>query len=229
MVDPQVNSGLDGMLAAWGLKFDNDVVIDPKYGFYGQVEVPVVQTYNTHAITKDLTGLSSFFPGVRSIETVTSTVSGLTPTALFASSDASWGETNFDSIKNQNQQFDEGSDMKGPLNLAYAVQGTGASAGHLVVIGNSTFITDNTFNTRVTTAGGQQAQIQSGNGQIFGNTLNWLAAQENLISIPPKDTSNAASSLFLTGEQSLFVYLSTSLLLPAAMLLLGTIVWWRRR
>ncbi|MCL4486697.1 MAG: GldG family protein [Chloroflexi bacterium] len=229
MVDPHVDTGLDSLLAAWGLKLDNDEVIDPKNGLFGNQQEPIVQSFNTHDITKNLTDLNPFFPGVRSIETITSTVSGRTPTALFSSSDSSWGETNFDSIKNQNEQFDQGSDLKGPLTLAYVVQGTGDKAGRLVVIGNSTFITDNTFNARYTTSGGQQAQVRSGNGQLFVNTLNWLAAQENLISIPPKATSSSSSPLFLTGEQSLFVYVSTTLLLPVTLLLIGTLVWWRRR
>lgn len=226
LADPQVDAGLDSLLAAWGLKLRNDYVIDPKYGFFGQAQVPVIQTYSTHDITKDLTGLSSFFPGIRSMGTVTATITGTTATSLFSSSDQSWGETDFNSIKNQNPQYDAATDTKGPLDLAYAVQGSGDKAGRLIVIGNSTFVTSGTLNARVT-VGGQQAQVQSGNGQIFVNAIHWLANQADLISIPPQAPSN--TQMFLTGEQSLFVTVTSSLLLPAAMLLIGALVWWRRR
>ena len=225
LADPQVDAGLDNLLAAWGLKLRNDYVIDPKFGFFGQAQVPVIQNYSPHDITKDLTGLSSFFPGIRSITTVTATITGTTSTSLFASSDTSWGETNFDSIKNQNQQLDA-ADTQGPLDLAYAVQGSGDKGGRLVVLGNSTFVTNGTLNARVT-VGGQQAQVQSGNGQIFVNVVHWLANQADLISIPPQ--AQSTTQMFLTGEQSLLMTVTSSLLLPAAMLILGTIVWWRRR
>ena len=226
LADPQVNAGLDNLLAAWGLKMRNDYVIDPKYGFFGQAQVPVIQSYSSHDITKDLTGLSSFFPGIRSITTMTATITGTTSTSLFASSDASWGETDLNSIKSQNPQLDATTDAKGPLDLAYAVQGSSDKAGRLVVLGNSNFVTDGTLNARVT-VGGQQAQVQSGNGQIFVNVIHWLANQADLISIPPQ--AQSTSQMFLTGEQSLLLTVATSLLLPAAMLILGAIVWWRRR
>jgi ABC-type uncharacterized transport system involved in gliding motility auxiliary subunit len=96
----------------------------------------------------------------------------------------------------------------------------------LVVIGNSTFVTDGTLNARVT-VGGQQAQVQSGNGQIFVNTIHWLANQADLISIPPQSPNT--SQMFLTGEQSLLLTVTSSVLLPLAMLIIGAIVWWRRR
>jgi ABC-type uncharacterized transport system involved in gliding motility auxiliary subunit len=157
---------------------------------------------------------------------MTATITGTTSTSLFASSDASWGETDLNSIKSQNPQLDATTDAKGPLDLAYAVQGSSDKAGRLVVLGNSNFVTDGTLNARVT-VGGQQAQVQSGNGQIFVNVIHWLANQADLISIPPQ--AQSTSQMFLTGEQSLLLTVATSLLLPAAMLILGAIVWWRRR
>ncbi len=226
MIDPQVDSGLDGVLAAWGLKMRNDIVIDPKYGIVGQAEVPVIQTYNSHTITQDLNGLNSFFPGIRSMTTMTATITGTTATSLFSSSDASWGETDFKALQNQTAQYNAATDAKGPLDLAYAVQGSGDKPAELVVIGNSTFVSNGTLNARLT-VGGQQAQVQSGNGQLFLNSIHWLANQPVLISLPPK--AAASSPMFLTGEQSLFLTVTSSVLLPAAILLIGLLVWLRRR
>jgi ABC-type uncharacterized transport system involved in gliding motility auxiliary subunit len=63
--------------------------------------------------------------------------------------------------------------------------------------------------------------------QLFINSIRWLASQENLIAIPPK--APGTTQMFLTGEQSLFVTVTSSVLLPVAILLIGALVWWRRR
>ncbi len=230
MVDPQVDAGLDGLLKTYGLTLQNDVIFDPKQGFFGQAQVPVVNTYPSHAITQDLTGSSTFFPGTRSIVAANPAPSGMTVTALLTTSDQAWGETNFDSIKAQNAQYNEGQDIKGPLTFAYAIEGTASGSStnppRLVVIGNSSFITNGTLNTRIQ-VGGQASRVQSGNGLIFGNSLHWLAGQENLIAIPAKQADT--HPIFLTSEQSSFVFWSSFLLIPAAILIIGILVWWRRR
>lgn len=225
MVDPQVQSGLDALLKEWGLAFRNDSVIDPKLGFFGQAQVPVINSYKSHAITQDLVGQSAFFPGVRSIEALAGAQSSRSPTALFVTSDQSWGETDFASLKAQNAKFDE-KDWKGPLDLAYAVEARGEKNARLVVIGNSNFVSNGTLNARIT-VGGQQQRIQSGNGMLFGNMLHWLAGQETLIAIPSKPMDSRP--VFLTAEQTAFVFWSSFLLIPLAILIVGALMWWRRR
>ena len=225
MVDPQIVSGLDGLLKEWGLAFRNDTVIDPKFGFFGDTQVPVINTYKTHEVTKDLSGQSSFFQGVRSLQALTGAQSSRTPTALFATSDASWGETDFASVKAQNAKQDD-KDTKGPLDLAYAVEDKGDNPARLVVIGNSTFVTNGILNA-IVNVGGQQQRIQSGNGLLFGNMLHWLAGQETLIAIPTKPEDS--HPIILTAEETAFVFWSSFLLIPLAILIIGALVWWRRR
>ncbi len=217
MIDPQADAGLDEVLKAWGLNLRNDIVVDPKFGLRGLAQILVVSTYKSHTITQDLTGLNTLFPGARSLSADTPPPSGRFASALFATSDASWGETNFDSIKNQNPQFDSNADAKGPLDLAYAVESSGDKPARLVVIGNSSFIT----------AGTLRSVQGSANALLFGNALHWLAGQENLIAIPPKPP--AQNSIFLTSEQLTFVAFSSVVMLPGAILLIGALVWWRRR
>lgn len=237
MVDPQIQSGLDDLLKTYGLTLHNDAIFDPKQGFFGQAQVPVVNAYPNHAITQDLAGSSTFFPGTRSLAAVNPAPTGLTVTPLLTTSDAAWGETNFDSVKAQNAKYDEGADIKGPLSFAYAVEGTLANTAaqpatpstnpaRLVVIGNASFVTNGTLNARIT-VGGQQSRVQSGNGLLFGNSLHWLAGQENLIAIPAKQADS--HPVFLTSEQSSFVFWSSFLLIPAVILILGILIWWRRR
>jgi ABC-type uncharacterized transport system involved in gliding motility auxiliary subunit len=227
LIDPQVEAGLDELLNAWGVRLRNDLVFDPKFGFFGQAQVPVISNYPNHAITQDLTGESTFFPGVRSLWTGNVPPPNRTATVLLTTSNASWGETDFNSVKNQDAQFNAEDDARGPLNLAYAVEISGGDKpGRLVVIGNSTFIANGTLNARIT-VGGQQSRIRSGNALLFGNALHWLAGQENLIAIPPKAPDQYP--IFLTGEQSSFVFWSTFLMIPGAILVMGALAWWRRR
>ena len=225
MVDPQVESGLDELLKEWGLALRNDVVIDPKFGFFGQAQVPVINAYKSHQVTKDLVGQSSFFQGARSIQALAGAQSSRSPTALFSTSDLSWGETDLASVKAQNAKQDD-KDIKGPLDLAYAVQSVGDKPARLVAIGNSNFVANGILNARIN-VGGQQQRIQSGNGLLFGNMLHWLAGQETLIAIPPK--TQDSRPVFLTGEQTALVFWSSFLFIPLAIMIIGILVWWRRR
>ncbi len=223
MVDPDTQTGLDSFLQSEGLKLQNDVVIDPQLGLQGRPQILLFTNPNSHTITQDLAGFSTIIPTARSIAKTDTPPSGYTLTSLFTTSDASWGETDLAGLKaGKPVQFDQGVDNKGPLDLAYAVEGSGDKPTRMIVIGNSSFIANSTLNSILT--GGIQ---DSANVQLFINSIRWLASQENLISIPPK--SQTTSQLFLTGEQSLFVTVTSSLLLPAAILIIGALVWWRRR
>ncbi|MBI5649657.1 MAG: GldG family protein [Chloroflexi bacterium] len=226
MLDPQTTTGLEDLLSAWGVQVRNDVIVDPKFGFYGQAYIPVVSAYGNHEVVKEMVGLGTFFPSARSLTRATNAPAGRSAIALFSTSDASWGETDFEQIKNQKPQLDVNTDVKGPLDLAYAVEVAGEKPTRLVVFGNSTFITNGTLNARIT-VGGQQQRVQSGNGLLFENSLHWLAGQENLIQIPPKQSE--ARQLLMTTEQQSFVFWSSFLLIPLAILIVGALVWWRRR
>ena len=217
MVDPQTETGLDALLKEWGLVARNDVVIDPSASIQGRPLLLVVQSYKSHATTRDLAGFTLFFPNSRSLVADTPAPSGRSTNALFASSANSWGETNFESLKNQNPQFDANIDVKGPLDLAYAAEASGQNPARVVVLGNSTFLTNGTLQG-----------IQGTVNQLFiAGLINWLGGQENLIAIPPKPTTS--NPLLLSAESSQFVFLSSFLMLPGTVLLIGALIWWRRR
>ncbi len=217
MVDPQSDTGLDSVLKEWGINLRNDVVIDPTGSIQGRPLLLIIQSYKGHTTTQDLVGFSLFMPNSRSLFADSSSALSRTSNALFASSANSWGETNLDSIKNQNPQFDPNVDIKGPLDLAFAAQATGDSPARLVVIGNSTFITNGTLQSVQGTA----------NALFVADVVNWLGGQENLIAIPPKPTS--ANPLVLSADSGRFVFLSSFLMLPGTILVIGALIWWRRR
>ncbi len=83
-----------------------------------------------------------------------------------------------------------------------------------MVIGNSEFAANPYLN-------------QQKNGDLFYNTINWLAQDENLISIRPKSQTNRRVTL-TQGQSSALTWLDL-VLLPGIVILSGVYIWWKRR
>jgi len=134
---------------------------------------------------------------------------------LFKSNANSWGETDFN---NTSFSFDQGKDLQGPLPLAVAVtkeiqsatdQKPGTKA-RMAVIGTSNFAIDAYFATQ-------------GNGNLFLNMVSWLAQDEDLISIRPKQATDRR--IPLSESQSAMIRLFTIFILPGIVLIIGVVVF----
>ena len=117
MVNPDINSGLDSLLADWGVGLDNRIVIDPS----GQVAgfgsaTSVVNSYGAHPITQDFAGGYSLYPLARPVETIP--VEGIKRTPLIITSGEAWAESE---PEKQALTFDAKSDSQGPLDLGVAL------------------------------------------------------------------------------------------------------------
>ena len=66
-----------------------------------------------------------------------------------------------------------------------------------------------------------------GNRDLFLNIVNWLAQQENLISVRPRDPQDRR--ITLSAGQDRFIFWLTVLIIPGLILLGGVQTWWRRR
>jgi len=222
MLDPGLPDPMGDLLSKWGVTLRNDFVLDPTNNFLGDARSPVVSRYPFHTITKDLPGLTTFFPLARSINV--SSVAGVSYTTLVSSSHDSWGETD---LQSRQAKFDADKDSRGPVDLAVAVEQTSGAAdtgstqkpkARLVVIGDSDFAANSVL---------LRVQGAIGNADLFLNAVNWLAEEETLISLRAQPTP--PRFLMLTGEQVNLIFLVTVIVLPALVLIAGGVVWWQRR
>ena len=215
MIDPDTDPGLNDLLNAWNIKLGNDTVVDASgVGrlFGTGPAVPLVASYGAHPITKDMARTATFFPLARSVKQGESPKSEITMVELLKTSEASWGETE---LQGGQAKFDEGKDAKGPVNLGVtATKSVGEKEARLVVIGDSDFA-DNNY-----------ARL-AGNGDLFLNTVNWLAQEEDLISIRPKSATNR--SVTMTESQQRTFFWLVVLIMPLAVIGTGAYIWWKRR
>jgi ABC-type uncharacterized transport system involved in gliding motility auxiliary subunit len=172
---------------------------------------PIAGNYPDHAITKDMKRVATFFPMARSVKSAGSS-GGAFSTELIKTSENSWAETE---LKNNEAKLDEGKDTKGPISLGVAAtKSVGEKEARLVVIGDSDFATNRYIRLM-------------GNGDLFFNTVNWLAQDEDLISIRPKSKTNR--SIAMTEAQQSTLWWLTVMFMPLAVIGAGAYIWWKRR
>jgi ABC-type uncharacterized transport system involved in gliding motility auxiliary subunit len=233
MVDPQA-PGLADLLARWEVTVGNDILVDenPAGRYFGTSEfMPVVISYESHKITRGFKA-ATLFPLARSVRGSADPREGVETQELLKTSNQSWAETRFGGAT---VSFNEKEDLPGPVSLAVAVwsrekdrkdpeeldsAARAATANtpdrktRLVVIGDADFCANSYFTF-------------SGNRDFFLNAVSWLAEEEDMISIRPKE--QADRRIFLTLEQSRVILWFVLLLAPLLVLVAGIWVWLKRR
>jgi ABC-type uncharacterized transport system involved in gliding motility auxiliary subunit len=226
-------AGLQGLLKDWGIDAGNDVILDVSGmgRLIGTDEsVPVAASYPPHPITEDFRLLTAY-PLARSMTPIEGGVNGHTAQRIVETGSRSWAETNLKSLTGgQPAKQDEG-DKAGPVALASAVSASAAATPppatpakegetpkpaetRVVAFGDSDFASNGALGV-------------AGNRDLFLNTVNWLAQQENLIAIRPRDPEDRR--ITLTADQERRIFFLTVLIVPGLVLLAGVQTWWRRR
>src|SRR5262245_37067537 len=101
MADPVILSGspadpMKDFLGRYGFTIGNDLIIElnPIGRLFGiGPEVPIIQQYDSHPITRDMGGISTLFPLTRSVETAKTPPTGPNLSTLAKTSPDSWAET----------------------------------------------------------------------------------------------------------------------------------------
>ena len=213
MLDPDRGENLRGFLETYKVIVGRDMIIERSaisQLFGGGPGMPIVQTYDAnHVITKDF-GVMTFFPYASSVKPAQDK-GGYTITELCKTSNTCWAETDYASGK---VSFDENMDTPGPVDIAVLVE-KDLTDGKLAlaVFGDADFASNAYFR-------------QQGNGNLFLNTINYLAEEEDLISIRPKQIDD--SRLTLTSAEVSTLFYLVVIAIPLLVIVLGVIVFFKR-
>ncbi|MCC7174833.1 MAG: GldG family protein [Bryobacterales bacterium] len=213
--DVSDNAPLVKLLESWGVTLNRDLVLDTSG--IGQLfglgpEMPLVTSYESHPIVREMRSIASALPLARSLE-VKST-GKTTVEKLFSTSSNSYATAN---LSSQAIRINPDRDKKGPLTLAAAgTYNTGqeGTQGRFVVVGSSSWVSNYIVGF-------------NGNRDLAMNMMNWLSSDEDLISIRPKEPEDRR--LTLNRAQMTTIFYSSVVGLPVLVILAGLAVWWRRR
>lgn len=207
LIDQEPLRGLQPLAEYLGLQLTAGVVVDPA------TEPPAIAqaaSYGVHPITENFT-YNTAFPFVRQIEAKSENQPWHT-TRLVEVAARGWLETD-DTEKNV--RFDKNRDIPGPITVALALERKVQDKDQrVVVVGASTFLANQYVGTLF-------------NLDLGTNMLNWLSQDENLITVQPRPRVDSQLNLGRTGLA--LIGLGFLLMLPAAFLVTGGTVWWRRR
>ncbi|MBI4263879.1 MAG: GldG family protein [Acidobacteria bacterium] len=238
LVDPAVTAraaplpNIEALVGEWGIQVGNNVVVDVS-GATNEPSIAVAASYPTHAITDRFATLT-IYPLARSIDPVTSGVTGRFAQTLVETSPRSWAETNLATLTGDSgvEMEVERGDKAGPISIAAAVSAPAESPSTPVNEGDAPQPDAPKPETRVVVFGDSDFATNAyggvpGNPNLFANAVSWLAQQENLIAIRPKQADDRRVTM--TARQLQLVVLTSILVVPALVFAAGVFTWWRRR
>lgn len=235
LLAPFQDAGLQDLLAGYGVELNNGIILDMNQvtqAIGASAIMPLAMQYGAHRITRDFTNVVTIYPLARPLM-LKPGVKGVTLIPLVTSTNTSWEKLGQEWIKAKQAGYDPKRDRKGPFTLAALAElkpqkkdekdkTPKKEAGknekddkpYLVVFGDVDFAANAYFNL-------------SGNGDLFLNTLNFLAAEESQIVVRREESK--AQPLTLKGWQAWFLFLSCLVILPLIMLGAGVRAYLHRR
>jgi ABC-type uncharacterized transport system involved in gliding motility auxiliary subunit len=233
-VNAQPFTHLVALVKEWNIDIGNNVVVDVSGigRLFGADEFTPIAAppYPTHPIN-DRFNLITAFRLARSVTPATAPTGGKTAQSFIQTSPNSWAETDLAALlAGKAVENNKDRDVQGPVTLGAtateeikdAPEAAAKKSGEerkkvearVAVVGDSDFASNSLLGVQ-------------GNRDLFLNTLNWLAQQENLISIRPKDPDDRR--ITMTADQQRWIWLLTLVIVPAAVFGAGIFNWSRRR
>ena len=219
---------LEAFLANRGVMVNNDLVVDPSRKLpYFDLSAVYLTDFADHPVTTGLDGIAVLFTVTRSLLPDSDDARVLVETTVDG-----WGETDLGMLlRGEPVVFDEGFDTLGPVAVAAVVESALATGpvdvgdpaveeapseehSRLAVFGDSDFLTDVDI-------------VNAGNEILAMNTLNWLAARDHSMGIPPHDVEKM--SLFIGQQEMRIILVVVLLVMPGAAIAMGILVWRRRK
>jgi len=211
LIDQDPLRGLQPVAEYLGLQLTAGVVVDPTAA---ELRIPptiaLATSYGVHPITENFS-MNTAFPFVRQIGTKPDGTDWHV-TRLVEVAQRGWVETG---PLDKDLRYDKDHDVHGPITVAVALERkVKDKSQRIVVVGGSEFLSN------------QYVGLLS-NLDLGVNMLNWLAQDENLITVQPKARVDSELRLGRAGLASIGI--GFLILLPVLFGVTGFMIWWRRR
>lgn len=247
MLDPETAPETAAFLKRFRVKIGDDYVVDKMSRLFGgDYLMPLVAEYTQHPVT-DGFNVASFFPLSRSVSITEDDVEGVEAVPLARTGKDAWAETDIKTLMTGKAVMNEGDDQAGPVSIAIVgtvkvkkieeknlsetdsakaliektenpeapVSEVVNKEGKFIVFGDSDFASNNYFNLQ-------------GNGDLFLNSISWLAEEGDLIAIRAKEPKS--QPLMLSAMEARLVFWLPVVVLPLAVVITGfTVLTSRRR
>jgi ABC-type uncharacterized transport system involved in gliding motility auxiliary subunit len=222
LLDDDNFHGLANIAEYLGVTVSSGIAVDMSAAQYGaDAKVAFASAYGDHPITRSFQ-LRTLFPEAREVDAKASYDLGWKVGRLVDVAPNGWLESEkiAPGVKNQKVTFDEGVDKRGPINIGVALERVyGKKGQRVVVMGNANFLS-NTF-------------VTNGGNLDFGiNVVNWLAGDDQLITIQPmplKDANVTIPNSDMGRAVAWIVFHGFQYFIPLGFLVAGLWLWWRRR
>jgi ABC-type uncharacterized transport system involved in gliding motility auxiliary subunit len=208
LIDPEPLRGLGQIAEMLGLVLTPGIVADPEAARYGaSPALAIAAVYGRHAVTEGF-NLITVYPEARQIETIENEEWRARPLIEVAPRGC---------VKTGKLEApcDKSRDIPGPITIATTFErAVGDRQQRVLVVGNGHFLSN--------------AFIGNGGNRELGvNMVNWLAGDERMIVIQPREAADGRvdidqTTLYLIAFGFLIV-------LPLAFMVTGFAIWWRRR
>lgn len=212
LIDQEPLHGLQPLVEALKIQLTPGVVVDPASAQLGiQPTIALSANYGPHPVTDNFTRYNTAYPFARAIGLPADSAPWQAQVLVEAAQNG-WVETG---DLQKELRYDKDAELRGPVPVVVALnRRIQDKEQRVVVAGGSSFLS----NAYV----GLLSNVDLG-----ANIMNWLASDDNLITIQPRPRVDTAMNVTRTGL-TLFV-IGFLLLLPLVFLFAGGMIWWKRR
>ncbi|MDD5287753.1 MAG: GldG family protein [Dehalococcoidales bacterium] len=218
MTNPNSPDDIAKLLAPWGVDIQSGTIIDPTSYTTPNLDSPTIPR------SRDYLGLTTvYFPGAAAIVPQTEAPTGMEVIPLVWTTKDSWVDKDFDPTIAP--KYDPANESTAAYAIGALIEPTVETddqgnttkvneGPYIVAFGDSDFVTNNHF-------------FNGNNSDLFLTLVNALTSGTDVMSIDRKVL--LTRRLIIGPEAETFITISSIALLPAIVLIIGVIIWWRRR
>ncbi len=214
-IDPTTASDplAEYLVTDWGLRLNEDVVIDLDTETQFSADTPVIFNISTLSPITASFDMLTFFPVARSITSLgENELVTVTPLLLTSPGEGrSWGETDL-----RQANLDD-LDTPGPVAIGVSAENSETTA-RLVIFGDSDFVSNNSLQ-----------YTAFGNDRLLVNSANWLTETEDAIDLPVADVAVRGLDQPLTTTAFGLIAVASTCLLPLGLAVMGVYLFILRK